>query len=133
VPRRLSITARQQAFIDAYTSGETLGNATQAAIAAGTPPDSAAQQGYKWLRIPHVAAAVAERQKLRTEASVLELKQMQKLLSDFALDPALAVRDRLAAMQLLGKTRGDFISKIGLGLDESLRDLVRESMGADEP
>jgi phage terminase small subunit len=125
--RRLNLTPRQQAFVDAYTSGPTLGNARQAAIVAGCPENSAAQQGHKWLKIPHIASAVDARQKLRTDAAVMDRAQMQKLFSDLALDVQNSVRDRISAAAWLGKSRGDFTMKHELKATE-LHELILEAM-----
>lgn len=120
---RTKLTPREQAFCDAYR-----GNATQAALDAGCPARSAHTTGWRWLQKAEVKAEIARQQRLRSRASILSREQMQKELSELALDRHLKPRDRLAAMALLGKTRGDFSDNINLKGELTVYELVREAL-----
>lgn len=121
--KRPPLSARLQAFCDAYR-----GNITQAAIAAGCPEKSAHTTGWRWLQKAEVKAEIARQQSARSKASIMSREQMQKELSEIASDRHAKTRDRLAAMSLLGKTRGDFSDNINLKGELTVHELVREAL-----
>lgn len=68
------LTAKERAFITAYTSGSS--NALQAAIEAGYK--SPAKESYQLLRRPHVVAEIERRQALMREGEDFDLKRLKE-------------------------------------------------------
>jgi phage terminase small subunit len=82
------LTARQRLFVSAYL-GPAKGNATQAAIAAGYSPDTAASQGSRLLKNAKVSAAVEQRtERLLKRHEVTADRILQELAHVAFLDPA---------------------------------------------
>ena len=110
------LTEKQRRFVEAYT-GVANGVATQAARLAGYSGDDRALSviGTRTLRITRVADAVeAIRERSRTKPSIMTREQRQDLLSKFAKDESLSKKDRMRAIEILGKMQGDFIERLEL-------------------
>lgn len=142
------LTPKQQRFVDAYT-GEAKGNGAQAARLAGYKGTPAALRtmAQENLAKPLIAAAIAaiteemrapliasrkERQALLTKMlreSVTEevvvtvgtgmgCSQIEKTRKD------ISARDRLKALELLGKMQGDFIERVEVKSAEWMRGML---------
>lgn len=101
------LNARQRAFVLAYTSGPTRGNATRSAEAAGYTGDDETLNvtGSRMLRNALVAAEVtriAEATRLPAEMSAAECRE---LLSKHARE-AKTAKDAAAVATVLGKMNG---------------------------
>lgn len=94
-----------QAFVEAYD-----GNATKAAIAAGVPQRSAAQQGAKWMRMAKIKEAIRNRADSRqqTEQRILTREDRQRFWSQMVTKAGVKDADRLKASELLGRSEADF-------------------------
>lgn len=116
------MTPRQRAFVDAYA-----GNATEAAIAAGYSPKSARSHGCRLMKDPRIREAIERRDeeaavlRAKRRADALEEESAPRVLSrlerqqewtKIALDPKEKTSDRLRALELLGKSEGDFMERI---------------------
>lgn len=121
-PPRTKLNDREQTFCDAYR-----GNKTQAAIEAGYSAKSAATIGVRLYKKVHVQAEIRRQQLERQSAAVMDRTEMQSLFSATARDTRIGLAVRLKAAELLGKTRGDFTTKVELHGD--LHDLVLEAIG----
>ena len=92
--------AKRLAFAAAYAE---LGNATQAARAAGVPAGSAHSMGYKWLRDPAIVEQVRE-----------AMNDRLKALGPVAID---VIRDILLSTQVSPQTRlaaaRDILDRLG--------------------
>ena len=106
------LTERQRRFVEAYV-GKAEGNATEAARLAGYSGDDAqlAVRGSEAVRNRNIAAAIEEARKPRTRRAILTREQRQELLTEFATDVTVEHRDRLKAIEVLGKMQGDFIER----------------------
>lgn len=124
-PPRTTLNDRELAFVDAYR-----GNKTQAAIEAGYAPKNAGTQGQRLYQKTHVREAIRKAQQERHDAAVMDRIEMQKLFSSVARDQARPIALRLKAAELLGKTRGDFTSKLELQGNLTVHDLAREALEA---
>ncbi len=106
------LTEKQRRFVEAYV-GEAQGNATQAARLAGYSGDdpTLAVAGAKLIRNGKVAEAIEAARKPRTRRAILTRDERQALLTEFANDAGAEVKDRIKAIEVLGKMQGDFIEK----------------------
>lgn len=120
---RVSLNDREQAFVDAYR-----GNKTQAAIEAGYSTKTAGTIGARLYKKVHVQAEIRRQQLERQNAALMDRTEMQKLFSSTARDTKLSIRERLKAAELLGKSRGDFSTRLEVKGSLELHDLVRESI-----
>jgi phage terminase small subunit len=131
------LSAKQRAFVDAYT-GPAEGNASEAARIAGYRHPE--RQGWRLLKnVAAVQQAIDEATAEAKRAAVIDRQKRQELLSEIALgnvtdyhvskdgvvvETPTLVRDRSRAIELLGKMQGDFIEK----LDVKLRDVLEQQL-----
>lgn len=100
------LTTKQRRFVDAFD-----GNATQAALAAGYSPKTAAFIGAENLRKPQISAAIQERERERAEPLIATREERQKFWTSVMIDEKNEMKDRLRASELLGKSEADFIDR----------------------
>lgn len=97
------LTGKQRRFVNEYLVDL---NATQAAIRAGYKEKAAFQTGAENLKKPKIAKAIQEAREAREKASRITsawvLQQVAKIAEDEETQP----RDRLKALELLGKYCG---------------------------
>lgn len=111
-----TLTEKQRRFVEAYM-GQACGNATEAARLAGYKgsENTLAQAGRANLRKPQIAAAIVERRD--KDPLVLSRVELQELWTRIAKgetvgnEPTPTWKDRLKAMELLGRSRGDFLER----------------------
>lgn len=111
------LTEKQRRFVEAYM-GEAAGNATEAAERAGYEGDGVtlASVGYENLRKPQIRAAIDAR--IDNDALVMTRFDRQRLWTRIAQGKELdgdqppAMRDRLKASELLGRTQMDFVERV---------------------
>jgi phage terminase small subunit len=125
------LTLRQKAFVDAYTSGPTFGNATRSAAASGHrgTDESLAVAGHRLLNNVKVAAELERRHGESRTAAVMDLRERKELLTKVARGeitepktlgsgPTASVvdicqtKDRIRAVEVLGKIEGDFVERV---------------------
>ena len=99
------LTPRQRAFVNEYVKDL---NATQAVLRAGykMSEKSAASQGNRLLRKDEIQKAIQETQETRAKASRITSEWIIQQVAKIAEDPEVQPRDRLKAMELLGKYCG---------------------------
>jgi phage terminase small subunit len=109
---QMTLTARKRRFVELYLVG---GNATRAAQTAGYSARTAKQQGSRLLQEPAIAAAVAAGQAEQKKAAVADRDARQAFWTQVMLAKGrfkkAAMKDRLKASELLGKSQGDFIER----------------------
>lgn len=109
------LTPKRRAFVEAYT-GAANGNATEAARLAGYAVPM--QEGGRLLRNAEVAAAIREATVEVRQEAIATREQRQTMLTRIILGIELdrgdepAMRDRLRALELLGKMQGDFVERV---------------------
>jgi hypothetical protein len=92
--------------VDAFL-GPCAGNATQAAISAGYPKSSARRHATRLLSTNvHIHKAIARRVKTLEAHGVASAIERDTILSMFARDPRVDVRDRIRAIAELNKCTG---------------------------
>ena len=101
------LTAKQKAFIEAYT-----GNATEAAKFAGYSEATAYSIGQRLLKQPEVASAIQAREAERTSDEVANREARLKFWTSVMYDVTHSIRDRLRASELLAKAEGDFLDRV---------------------
>jgi phage terminase small subunit len=106
------LTEKQRRFVEAYV-GTAQGNATVAARMAGYSGDDAtlAPIGSKLTRNDKVAAAIEAARSPRTKRAIIDRERRQQLLSEIAEKGDAQDRDRIKAIEVLGKMQGDFIER----------------------
>lgn len=117
----MALTPKQQRFVAEYTVDF---NATAAAVRSGYSKKTAAQQGYKLLQMPALAAAIQEAQAVRGERTKITGDQVVSELAKIAFAKAddyysdygleLKTSDKTKALELLGKHFGTFTEKISI-------------------
>ncbi|MBQ9566014.1 MAG: terminase small subunit [Synergistaceae bacterium] len=100
------LNARQRRFVESY-----VGNATQAAIAAGYSSKTAYSNGARLLKNAEVAAAVRKREEQRTASLIANREQREIFWSSVMNDGKELMKHRLRASELLGKAGGDFVAR----------------------
>jgi len=103
----MSLTQKQQAFIECYS-----GNATEAAKLAGYSEATAYSQGQRLLKQPEIAEAIRAREQERQAANIADREQRFAFWTAVMRDNNESTRDRLKASELLAKAQGDFLIKI---------------------
>lgn len=97
------LTPKQARFVHEYLVDL---NATQAAIRAGYKEKNAAQTGAENLRKPQIQQALQEAREAREKASMITAEWVLKEISKIAENEEEAARDRLKALELIGKHLG---------------------------
>ena len=103
----MSLTQKQQAFIECYT-----GNATEAAKLAGYSEATAYSSGQRLLKQPQIAEAIRAREQERQAPNIADKEQRFAFWTSIMRDTNESTRDRLRASELLAKAQGDFLIKI---------------------
>jgi len=120
------LSERERRFVEHFMAG---GNATKAAAAAGYSKKTASQIGYRLLRKVQIQRAIAER--AQNDPAVWTREDRQRFWTAIASGAAryesAALRDRLKASELLGRSQADFIDRHELDAGPSLVDLLAQS------
>lgn len=121
----LRLTPKEQKFVHVYD-----GNGVEAARTAGYNGTNRvlAVMGSRLLRKPEVRVAVAKRTEASVERFILSREERQERWSVMAIDDGVEHSDQLKALELLGKSQGDFTEKLEVKGELTLLELVRESM-----
>lgn len=97
------LTPKQAAFVHEYMIDL---NATQAAIRAGYKEKTAYQTGAENLRKPQIQQAIQEARDAREKSSMITVEWVLAQIASIAQDEETQQRDRLKALELLGKHLG---------------------------
>lgn len=105
----MPLTAKQQAFIEAYA-----GNATDAARKAGYIGNdkTLGVTGSRLLANARVAAAINSRAAPARTSRVMEREELQAFWSDIVRDHEESMQNRLHAGDSLAKSHGMFLTKV---------------------
>ena len=98
-----ALTPKQQAFVNEYLVDL---NATQAAIRAGYKEKNAYQIGAENLRKPQIQKALQEAREAREKATQYNADWIMAQIAKIAEDEEQVARDRLKALELMGKRYG---------------------------
>ena len=103
----MSLTSKQQRFIEAYT-----GNATEAARMAGYSAKTAYSPGQRLLKNSDVAAAIQRREAERQADIVATREERLMFYTQVMRNVEEDTKHRLKAAELLGKAEGDFLERV---------------------
>lgn len=106
------LSERERRFVDAYM-GPAYGNASEACRLAGYSIKAATVQGARMLAKASIQSAIAER--VKADPTIATRDERQRLWSDIAFGRGVyseaALKDRLRASELLGKSQADFVER----------------------
>ena len=97
------LTAKQARFVHEYLVDL---NATQAAIRAGYKPSNARQVAADNMSKANIQQAVQEAREAREKATMYDANWIMAQIARIAEDETQAARDRLKALELMGKRYG---------------------------
>jgi len=97
------LTPRQQKFIQCYR-----GSASRAALEAGY---AHRQEGDRLMSNPVIVEAIRQRQELELQPLIMSRHEREVWLSNLILDESQSTKERLKALELLGRMNGDFIQR----------------------
>lgn len=100
---RSSPEKRKQIFVEEYV--RTL-SATQAALAAGYSKDHARQRGWELLHDPDLSVQIETLLAQRSKQCAVDTQMVIEQLRTIAFDPKTPAKDRVKALDLLGKYTG---------------------------
>lgn len=134
----MSLTSKQQAFVDAY-----VGNGTSAARAAGYAGDDAtlATTASRLLKNAEVAAAIQRRNAVVTQTKaevaaaagrIATRVERQAFWTEVMCDTKADIRDRLKASELLGKSEADFTENVRHDIADSFAALLLEAQKREQ-
>lgn len=121
------LTAKQQAFVEAYA-----GNATAAALAAGYSKKSARVQGRRLITKDNVAKAIKEREAQRLAPTIATRQERQEFWTSVLRNEEEAMKNRLKAAELLGKSEGDFLERVEMDMTVSPAAILEQIRGRRE-
>lgn len=98
-----STEKKHQIFVEEYL--RTL-NATQAALAAGYTGTTVRNTAYDLLHTPDIARQIEEGLARRSEQCGIDTQMVIEQTKALALDPSVPARDRVKALDLLGRYTG---------------------------
>ena len=97
------LTPKQEAFVKEYLIDL---NATQAAIRSGYKEKNAYAIGAENLKKPQIQKAIQEAKEARERATIYDAAWVLSEIAKLAKDEEITPRDRLKALELLGKHHG---------------------------
>lgn len=121
------LNARQQAFVEAYA-----GNATAAALAAGYSERSARSQGQRLLTNDDIKDAIKAREAQRLAPTIATRQERQEFWTSVLRSEDEAMKDRLKAAELLGKSEGDFLERVEMDMTLSPAVILEKIRGRRE-
>ena len=121
------LNARQQAFVEAYA-----GNATAAALAAGYSERSARSQGQRLLTNDDIQDAIKAREAQRLAPTIATRQERQEFWTSVLRNEDEAMKDRLKAAELLGKSEGDFLERVEMDMTLSPAAILEQIRGRRE-
>lgn len=106
------LTPRMRAFVEAYLGeGEAVGwRSAEIAGYTGTKK-SLIEQSSRLLASNVVKAEIERVRGTLTSERIMTATRRQELLSEFAEDTSAEYKDRIKAIEVLGKMQGDFIER----------------------
>lgn len=121
------LNAKRQAFVEAYA-----GNATAAALAAGYSERSARSQGQRLLTNDDIQDAIKARETQRLAPTIATRQERQEFWTSVLRNENEAMKDRLKAAELLGKSEGDFLERVEMDMTLSPAAILEQIRGRRE-
>jgi phage terminase small subunit len=122
-----TLSEKERCFVDAFM-GVCAGNATQAAIHAGYSKNSARRIATRLLSTNvHIHSAIAANAEALHARGIADAVERDTLLSTFARDPRVEIRDRIRAIAELNKCTGRHTVKHMVDGGPTLAELIAGS------
>ena len=121
------LNAKRQAFVDAWE-----GNATAAALAAGYSPKTAYSQGQRLSKIVEVQEAIKAREAQWLAPTIATRQERQEFWTSVLRNEEEAMKNRLKAAELLGKSEGDFLERVEMDMTLSPAAILEQIRGRRE-
>ena len=121
------LNAKRQAFVDAWE-----GNATAAALAAGYSPKTAYSQGQRLLKTVEVQEAIKAREAQWLAPTIATRRERQEFWTSVLRNEDEAMKNRLKAAELLGKSEGDFLERVEMDMTLSPAAILEQIRGRRE-
>ena len=113
----ISMTPRQAMFVEAFIANP---NAAEAARKAGYSEKAARFIGAENLTKPYIAAAIKQRRLERQDRVSMDGDEVIERLAGIAVDPEVATRDRIRALELVGKRHGIFTDQMNVTFGDEI-------------
>ncbi len=110
---RSRLTPGEQAFVDHFF-GEARANATRAAVLAGYSAKSARSQSSRLLTKANIQQALVERRERKVVQGIIDAARRDTLLSTFAENERIAMKERIRSIDLLNKVDGRYSSTLNV-------------------
>lgn len=114
---------RKRAFCEAYLLS---GNATKAAVEAGYSSKTARSIGQRLLTFADVQEYLEQRNKEISAANTADVEEIRRFWTATMRDNAAKPPDRLKASELLAKSYGAFLERVGIDGDISIQAAMRD-------
>ena len=112
---------RKRAFCEAYLIS---GNATDAAREAGYSPRSARSIGQRLLTFDDVREYLERRNQEISAVNTAQMEEVRQFWTATMRDENMKPADRLKASELLAKTYGAFLERVGVDADVKMREVM---------
>lgn len=114
------LSPKQKKFVQSY-----MGNATEAAIAAGYSKKTARFMGAENLTKPNIKKAIEQRETKETNKLIATREQRQEFWTKIMYDDQADMKDRLKSSELLGRSQADFTEKLEVETNGDLAELLK--------
>ena len=112
---------RKRAFCEAYLIS---GNATDAAREAGYSPRSARSIGQRLLTFDDMREYLERRNQEISAVNTAQMEEVRQFWTATMRDGNMKPADRLKASELLAKTYGAFLERVGVDADVKMREVM---------
>ncbi len=112
---------RKRAFCEAYLIS---GNATDAAREAGYSPRSARSIGQRLLTFDDMREYLERRNQEISAVNTAQMEEVRQFWTATMRDENMKPADRLKASELLAKTYGAFLERVGVDADVKMREVM---------
>ena len=114
---------RKRAFCEAYLLS---GNATKAAVEAGYSSKTARSIGQRLLTFADVQEYLEQRNKEISAANTADVEEIRRFWTATMRDGGARTGERLKASELLAKSYGAFLERVGIDGDISIQAAMRD-------
>lgn len=123
------LTAKQENFCIEYAKTGNAVKSYQAAYSNGNSYSAAGSEAHKLLKNPKIKAKLQALYEAHNAEKIMQAEEIQERLTQIARgDNGEKVKDKLKAMELLGKMGGMFISKQELDINSTIPVVIRDNI-----
>ena len=123
------LTAKQEKFCVEYAKTGNAVKSYQAAYSKGNSYSAAGSEAHKLLKNPKIGERLRALYEIHNAEKIMQAEEIQERLTKIARgDNGENTKDRLKAMELLGKMGGMFVSKQELDISSSIPVVIRDNI-----